>query len=105
VIYDINHSWTTDGASSGGLTPVQLFFPPQQSVMTCAHSTLTSTQSWSFQTAQESSGPWFVEASTSIAVNLSTAESLRVTGPYVWARPYLHSASTGTYAFRLVGVG
>jgi hypothetical protein len=104
-VLEINAVWTTDGASSGGLTPVQVRFGAAQSVMTLQHSTLTTTQSWSFQTAQESSGPWFIEASTSIAANLSTAESLRITGLGAgFVRPYLHSASTGTYQFRLTGM-
>lgn len=98
---EIDNTWTSTG-SSGGLTPVYLAAGCQQSVLKCQFSTLASTQSFSFQTAQESTGPWFTEASTSISTAVSGQAALRVTGPYKWMRPYLHSASTGNYTFRLV---
>jgi hypothetical protein len=103
-VLEIDYTWTTDGASSGGLAGVQLRYGVIESVMTCQTSTLASTTSWSFQTAQESSGPWFTEASTSISTAVVSQTALRITGPYKWARPYLHSASTGSFQFRLVGV-
>ena len=98
---EINQVWTSTG-SSGGLTAVRLDGFQQHSVLLCQYSTLATTQSVSFQTAQESTGPWFVEASTTISTAASTQIALRVTGPYTWMRPYLHTASTGTYQFRLL---
>jgi len=103
VFLEVNHTWTSTG-SSGGLTPVQIYIPPTNSVLYCQHSTLASTQSYSLQTAQSSAGPWFTEASTSLSTAVAALVALRVSGPFIWARPYLHSASTGDYVFRLVGV-
>lgn len=100
---EIDHTWTSDG-SSGGLTPVHLAAGCMESVLKVQFSTLASTQSVSFQTAQESSGPWFTEGSTSISTAVAGQVALRITGPYKWMRPYLHSASTGTYRLRLVAV-
>ncbi len=104
-MFEIDYAWTSTG-TSGGLTPVFLAAGAIQSVLTIAASTIASTQSVSFQTASESSGPWFTEASTGLGVSatLPQAAVLRVTGPYKWMRPYLHSASTGTYNLRLTAV-
>lgn len=101
--------WRVDPtASSVGSTfaPQQLPFPPTHSVLFCQSSTLASTQSFSFQTAQESTGPWVIEASTAIAANGSSASAavLRVIGPYKWFRPVLNSASTGTYTLTFLAV-
>lgn len=100
---EIDYTWTSVG-TSGGLTAVELRFPPIESVLTVQHSTLASTQSFRFETAQESTGPWFTEGSTAISTGAAAQVALRVTGPYKWMRPFLQSASTGTYQFRLVGV-
>jgi hypothetical protein len=102
---EINHTWTSTGSSGAVGTPVRLDFGVVESVMSVAHSTLATTQSWSFQTAQESTGPWFTEASTSISTTVGAGNSaVRVTGPFSWVRPYLHTASTGTYTIKLLGV-
>lgn len=100
---EIDATWTSTG-STGGLSPVEVFFPPIHSVMTCAHSTLATSNSISFQTAQAISGPWFTEASTSLSTGTEAAVVMRVTGPYRYVRPALHTASTGTYTIRLTGV-
>jgi hypothetical protein len=100
---EINHAWTSTG-SSGGLDAVEVRFGVAQSVLSVLFSTLATTNSVSFQTAQGSSGPWFTEGSTSISTAAAGLVVLRVTGPYTWMRPYLHTASTGTYALRLTGV-
>lgn len=100
----VNQVWTATG-SSGGLTAVQLPIPPAFSVLYVDHSTLATTQSFSFQSARESSGPWINEGSTAISTASSTRLALRVTGPVgPWVRPYLHTASTGEYGFQLIGV-
>jgi hypothetical protein len=99
---EINHAWTSTG-SSGGLEPVYLDFPPMTSVLMIQMSTIATTQSISFQTAQSSGGPWVNEATASVSTTASSANNIRVTGPYTWMRPYIHTASTGTYAFRLLG--
>jgi hypothetical protein len=98
---ECNFVWQSTG-SSGGLTAIRLDGFQAQSVLQIQYSTLATTQSVSFQTAQESTGPWFIEASTSISTAASTCINLRVTGPFTWMRPYLHTASTGTYQFRLI---
>ena len=100
---EINHVWTSSGAS-GGLAAVRVYGPVSQSALYCQFSTLATTNSVSFQTAQESSGPWFTEASTSISTLAAGQFVLRVTGPYDYMRPYIHTESTGTYQLRLIGV-
>lgn len=100
---EINHVWTSTGGSSGGLTPVYLDFGAQNSVLYVSHSTLATTNSISFQTAEASSGPWAIDASTGISTGASTAFALRLTGPYGWVRPYFHTVSTGDYRIRLIG--
>jgi hypothetical protein len=102
-VLEINHTWTHTG-SSGGLTPVVLDFPCIESVLMVQHSTLATTNSFSFQTAQTADGPWFTEASTSISTTADGQVALRVTGPFTAMRPYFHTASTGTYTVRLIGV-
>lgn len=101
-MFEINHTWTSTG-SSGGLTPVEVRSGVMQSALFCQTSTLASTSSFSFQTAQESTGPWFTEGSTSLSTALAQQAVLRVTGPYAWMRPFIHSASTGTFQFKLIG--
>lgn len=100
---EINNVWTSTG-SSGGLTAVELRFGAVESILTLQHSTLATTTSFSFQTAQESSGPWFTEGSTAVSTGAAGQVVLRVTGPYTWMRPFLHTASTGALQFRLVAV-
>ena len=102
--------WAVDRtASSVGSTfaAVRVPFPPIESALYLSASTLASTQSFAFQTAQQSSGPWATENSTVIAADGSSASQarIRVTGPYRWMRPILNSVSTGTYTFRLIAVG
>ena len=101
----IDQGWTSTG-SSGALTAVEVKSPPSYSALYCECSTIASTQSFSVQTAAHSSGPWVSEGSTSIPAtgSVTGAAVLRVTGPYGWVRPYLNSASTGDYSFRLIGV-
>ena len=96
-------AWDSTG-SSGALSEVTIPFPPTHSVLYVQHSTLATTNSVSFQTAQQSSGPWFNEASTQLSTAVSTQFALRLTGPYAIMRPYLHTASTGTYRLRLLAV-
>ena len=77
-----------------------------ESAMYGIFSTINATNSYRVETAQESTGPWFSEGSTSVAINASTGVTtvIRFTGPYVYVQPYLQSASTGTITFTLVGV-
>lgn len=100
---EIDHVWTSTG-SSGGLTPVYLQAGCDYAVLYVQRSTSATTNSVSFQTAAESSGPWFTEASTSISTGASTQVVLRVTGPFRYMRPYLHTASTADYTLRLMAV-
>jgi len=103
---ELKQTWTSTG-SSGGLTAVEAPFGVSYTALFCQASTLASTQSFALQTAQRSTGPWFTEGSTSIAAtaNVSAQAVLRLTGPYLWVRPYLNSESTGTYTLTLVAVG
>lgn len=106
AVLEVNHTWTPDGASSGGLTPVEVPFGVLQASLYVQSSTLASTQSFQLQTAQNSTGPWFSEGSTSLAATASVAAQavLHLSASFIWARPYLNSASTGTYLIRLIGV-
>ncbi len=100
---EVDYKWSSTG-SSGGLTPLYVSWPPTNSVIYATHSTLASTQSCMVQTADASSGPWATEISyPQFPTATAAAYALRFTGPYKWIRPYLNSASTGTYTFRLVG--
>lgn len=102
---EINHVWTSTGSSGAVGTPVEVKWPTMENVVTVQFSTLASTQSWSVQLAQDSTGPWFTQASTSISTGISDQIALRWTGPWIgWARVYLNSASTGTYQFRFMGL-
>lgn len=103
----INQVWTLDGSSTSvGNTPVELPIPPSYSLLTVSCSTIASTTSFQFQTAQASTGPWFVEGSTSISATASvpSQDTIRVTGPFTWMRPVLKTPSTGVITFRLVAV-
>lgn len=108
-MFEVNRVWpsTEVPGASGGFTAVRLDAACHHSALYLQCSTLASTQSFAFQTAQESTGPWVTENSTSIGAtaNANGAAVIRVTGPYLYMRPYLNSASTGTYQFRLVAVG
>ncbi len=111
AILEVNRTWVIPaaGSSVAGLTlsPVKLDVPPLHTALYLESSTLASTQSFALQTAISSGGPWVTEGSTSASpTNSATAcDVLRLTGPYIFARPKLLSGSTGTYTFRLVAVG
>lgn len=101
-MFELEHTWTSSGAT-GGLTPVEVPFPALESVLYCEHSTLATSNSFEFQTAQKSSGPWFTEASTAMGATAAVAQrAIRLTGPYRWMRPVLKTESTGTYNLRLI---
>lgn len=106
---EVNHTIVVPAATSSvAITTMwKLAVPPLQSALYCHASTLASTQSFSLQTAQSSAGPWYTEGSTVVSANGSSAscDVLRLTGPYLFARPRLNSVSTGAYTFRLLGVG
>lgn len=107
----VKHAWNIDRSvastsSSGGLTAVYLPISVQYTMLSVAFSTLATTQSLSYQSALESSGPWFIEASTQLSTAVSTRMVMRVAGPVgSWVRPYFHTASTGAYDVLLLGVG
>lgn len=103
---EYSHVWTSTGSSGAVGSALQITWPAIENVLMIQYSTLASTQSVSLQMAQESTGPWAIQASTSISTAASTQITMRMTGPLGpgWVRPYLHSASTGTYQFRLIGV-
>lgn len=102
----LKQGWTSTG-TSGGLAAVEVPLGVAYATFYVDHSTLATTQSISIQTAQYSTGPWFIEASTQIAAaNASTALGMHITGPIgPFVRPYLHSPATGFYNVMLWGVG
>ena len=103
-MFEIEHTWNSTG-STAAFTPVEVPFPPIESALYVEHSTLATSNSFEFQTAQKSSGPWYTEASTAMGATAVTAQIvLRLTGPYRWMRPQLKTASTGTYNLRLFAV-
>lgn len=99
---EVDFTWSSTG-TSGGLAAVHVQAAVRDSVLYCHHSTLASTQSFGFQTAIASTGPWYTEGTGAVSTALNGLVAVRVTGPYVFMRPYLNSASTGTYTFRLLG--
>lgn len=104
---EINHRWTSTGSTSGWNTPVYMDFPTVELALYCQASTIATTNQFHLQTAISSGGPWLALGSTGIAAdaNAASLDVLRVTGPGAgWFRPVTKTASTGTYAFRLVGV-
>ena len=102
----VKQGWTSTGAS-GGLAAIEVPAGMCYATLYATQSTLATTQSISWQVAQQSTGPWFIEASTAMPIgNVSTAYGSHITGPMgPYVRPYLHTASTGNYAFLLIGVG
>lgn len=101
---EINYTWTSTG-STAALTAVQVPDGVLYSALYVQSSTLATTNSFEFQTAQESTGPWFIEASTAVAASATALGQavLRLTGPYLFMRPNFKTASTGTYTIRLIG--
>ena len=99
---ELNHTWTSTG-STAALTTVFVRDVVSESALYVQFSTLATTNSVEFQTAQESTGPWFTEGSTAISSALAGQVVLRVTGPYLYMRPQLKTASTGSYTIRLIG--
>lgn len=110
AMLELDHNWfVAAGVSSVAITLMaKLAVPPMHSALYCQSSTIASTQSFALQTAMSSLGPWVTEGSTSVSATASAAacDVLRLTGPYLFARPKLNTlTSTGTYQFRLIGVG
>ena len=115
MMLEVDHTWVVPaaGSSLGVSTNVapsvvlKLKVPCLHVALYCQASTIASTQSFSLQTAQSSAGPWATEGSTAVSANgtSNSCDVLRLTGPYLFARPRLNSVSTGSYTFRLVGVG
>lgn len=102
-MFEVNKVWTSSG-STAALDPVQLQFAAANSALYVQNSTIGTTNSVQFQTAQESTGPWFTETSTGLNgdANVKGQTVLRLTGPYLWMRPQLKTISTGTYILRLI---
>ena len=76
-----------------------------QGVVYLASSTLATTQSFVFESAQASTGPWFTEASTAYALNVSTAFGMRIQGPIgPFVRPRILTASSADYNVLFIGV-
>ena len=104
----LSQVWTSTG-SSGPVGTVECRHGVRDITCYIAHSTIITTNSFSLQSAIESSGPWFVEGSTQLstgnAAAASTSFRLQITGPVgPWIRGYLHTASTGTYNVLVIGL-
>jgi len=100
-VAEIDQSWISSGGT-GGMTPVQIY----NSVIEWAfyaekdNSTITV----SLQSAQNSTGPWVTEGSTT--TNSTAAEQfvMRGDGAMPWVRPYITArTNTNTINFRLIG--
>ena len=94
---EFDQQWSSN-ASTGGQAAVQVTGDVMESAWYCEASA-GSTNGITIQTGPNSTGPWFNEASTVLAV--SGGAVLRVTGPFIWVRPYWTSTG-GTV--RCVGV-
>ena len=105
----VKQAWTSTGGTSGPLAVISLQESENftQGVVYLNHSTLATTQSFNFESAQESTGPWLIETSTvlSSVANVSTNMSMRLTGPIgPFIRPRLLTPATGFYNVLLLGV-
>ena len=97
--------WT---ASSGAvaLAAVEVPVGAAYNAFYVAVSTLATSQSITLQSAQESSGPWFVETSTEVSTAASTAYKMFISGPIgPFVRPVMRTNASGAYSFLLIGVG
>ena len=86
------------------MTVVPIPFGSQELVMYFQNDTIATTQSIRLDTAPDSTGPFVTEASTVISTAGSTKGVFRLTGPAPFVRPYLNTASTGTYRVRIIAV-
>lgn len=105
----LSQRWVSTGSSGQVGAPVECRHGVRDLTCYIAHSTIITTNSFSLQTAQHSTGPWFIEGSTQLstgnAATASTAFRLQITGPVgTWVRGYLHTASTGTYNILVLGL-
>lgn len=100
---ELNHTWTSTG-STAAFTPVAIPDGVIEAALYLQCSTLATTNTVEFQTAQESTGPWAIEASTTISTLAAQQIVLRLTGPFLYMRPNLKTVSTGAYTLRLLGV-
>ena len=100
-VVEIDQAWSSTGGT-GGMTAVQIY----NSVIEWAFYAEkdNSTFTVALQSAQQSSGPWVTEASTT--TNSTAAEQfvMRGDGPMPFVRPYITArTNTNTINFRLIG--
>lgn len=101
----VKQGWSSTGAT-GGLTAIEVPAGMAYATLYTAHSTLATSNSIEWQVAQESSGPWFIEASTALSTAVSTMFGSHITGPIgPFIRPVTKTVATGVYRFLLIGVG
>ena len=86
---EFDQTWVFLGSSGAG-TPVQVTGAVNFSAWYASVST-ASTATVEIQSAMDSTGPWFVESSTSLTTG--SMRVLRITGPLLWVRP--NNNSTG----------
>jgi len=99
--------WTSTGSSGPIGNAVKCSHGVQNITAYLAHSSLgANSQTFLFQTAMESSGPWFTEGSTVCSSgNVSTTFRLQITGPVApWIRGFLSSGSTGNFTLLAIGM-
>lgn len=111
----IKQAWIVDRSAAAGpptLASVEIGDNVKRAVLYVDHSTLATTNSFSLQSAQASTGPWVIDGSTFTAAAAaiaaatgSTNLTIRVSGPIgPWVRPVINTASSGGYDFLLIGV-
>ena len=101
----IKQVWTFSTAAFTGATVELGSENVSQSVVYFRCSTLATTQSFNFESAQASTGPWVTDASTAVAANVSTNFAMRITGPVgPFVRPRILTASSGDYLATFIGV-
>ena len=101
----IKQVWTFSTAAFTGAAVELPCENVSQSVVYFRCSTLATTQSFNFESAQNSTGPWVTEASTAVPVNTSTNFGMRITGPVgPFVRPRILTASSGDYLATFIGV-
>jgi hypothetical protein len=97
-VREFDQGWSFTGTSGGGAA-VQVTGDVIEMAW-YARTGAASTATISVQGADESTGPWFTQASTVLATAAGTI--MRVTGPQIWVRP--HNNSTGIVTIRAIGV-
>lgn len=97
----VDQEWISTG-TTGGMTEIRIREPLQEWAFYAQVN--DSTVTVSLQSAQNSSGPWVTEASTTTNSTAAQQFVTRGDGPLRFARPYITArTNTNTITFRLTG--